>query len=157
MKEFKKGYLVEIQTWENDADNRKITQAHCNSEADVKLLIRFLEYFRSGSNDYSGKLLLGNATVTFDDMKLGRHSSTVYYNDILFAKYLKENDTDVFNWIFSTNNQDIEDSDDAWYYYIGDFVRTTIDTWDWGECVRVLEDYKIYYIPEDVTFKEVKF
>lgn len=163
MKKFEKGYLIEITSWENDADNRKTVSVCCKEKHDAEMIVKFINYFKSASNDYSGKLLFGNATSDYSNKeKLGRDKYKVYYSSNLFGLWLKDNDKELFDWLIKDLidlgieiEEELKSDPDFLDDIIGECVYEWIGFWCDGDCVRVLDNYKVYHIPETVVFKKV--
>lgn len=129
-KEIHKGYICSITSWENDGDYYKTIDLNYAKQTieDIKRLNTFLStYMISGCND--NFVWKG---VTYRCFGNGENN-----ND----KLLQELWNDMNLSVFSENA----------YNYMFDLVGVTEFTG-----LRVFESMKVYEIPEDIVFKEIK-
>lgn len=147
-----KGFIVEVTSWENDGDDYDTIQKFEASGAFVEVVQRLAPLFKSRCNNRGcfGNTMDGEvdmmmlAEAAFD--ALGPMEAPVVYKvlgyDILSLDF--EGDT--------TSDEEFEKAGEA----VKDFVRNNMT--GWSECYdfRVVEEVKVYFLPEDVIIPQVE-
>ena len=132
MKKIKKGYLIEVTSWENDGDNYKTETLEGLSASEAEFYAEVCALFHS---DYGrgnpGKY--GNTNI--EEYCEGETSGLVLDLTELAMKH----------------ELSVED------YAHEDLVDDLIGCWNDGEYYRVCESIKAFYNPFDVVMAEVKF
>ena len=131
-KVIKKGYYLEITTWENDGDNYKTKIMDGLSEAEARHYKGFTDQFHSKYAGAAG-LNLGNSEIDYyvdDEM-----SNQEAYLIKSCHKYLLDVDT----------------------HGHGDIVFDVVNTWCNGEYYRVVESCKVFFNPSEVIMAGVEF
>ena len=141
MKIIPKGYIVEIESYENDADNYKMRYFDGLSKEEALFLKNIAEKFKS-CNSKNNENCFGNDTKPL-----------VLYN------YDTETD-EVLTWFRNTFDTipeitdcykwNISDDDDIY-----DCLEIVIGTWADGENFRYVKDYNIVYNPSEIIFSMV--
>lgn len=136
----KAGYMIEVSSWENDADYRKTTTVSGLSKTQVLFYHAFLQKFISRHADEKPNF------KTFGNLN---HITDYEWQDIY--SYVREISEKYKSADFSFLEGD--ETDDNLYDII---CETSYDLLGGSEFLlfRVFEDIKIYYIPE--TINEVK-
>lgn len=121
----KKGYQLQVTSWENDADNYNTVSLDGLTKEDVEFYINFIKVFRELNleNRY-------NDPVTDEEANLFKEKISNIYNGIIPEKF-KE-----------------------WFDGYGEtIVDVSSDILSYGEefTTRVYDSHNIYFFPEDVN------
>lgn len=137
---FKKGYHLEVTSWENDADNYQTNRLFVGLDQDLALtLLRVCkELFNSKNKD---KKAIGNI-LSDEYEKAGE----------IAQEYLKENPKvlEALNKLYDTNI-DVNDFDFVYDIVIGSFNSNILGTSEYY-CSRVFDYGRIIYTPIDLEF-----
>jgi hypothetical protein len=134
------GYIVEIETFENDADNYKLKCFDGLSKDEALFLKIIAEKFKSKNSGIEG--LFGNG--------INPYSSCQYMEE---ADYVLEWFRSSFNgipYLDDYNHWDISDNDNVY-----DCLEIIIGTWFDGQYFRYVKSYNIVYNPSEITFQNV--
>jgi hypothetical protein len=143
------GYLLKIDTWENDADNYKTEELQGLTADEVRFYIMIAECFKSGSNN--GQATLGNTDIF---SRFGRNRRSVDHTEYLDNKIAEWKAAGNFvpqDWIRNVDEEIDEDDDD--YFYM-ELLYNLVGTWADGEYWRVFSGFTVHLVPEaikDVT------
>ena len=137
MSVIKKGFQLNIITWENDGDCYNTTTLDGLDKENAQFLLAFCQMFKSGHN----------IAGCYGNMELYSHDiddklSLVNRTAILAAKY---NQTEVLSYL-----NGITDTTEAFEYITEIFVYELIGYAYESSCVRVFESATCFYIPEDI-------
>jgi hypothetical protein len=134
-----KGYIVEIETYENDADNYKLKCFDGLTKDEALFLKTIAEKFKSKNSE----------TDSFGNIE----------NPLALCEY-SENDDYILEWFRSSfsgipylddyNHWDISDNDNVY-----DCLEIIIGTWFDGQYFRYVKSYNIVYNPSEITFQNV--
>lgn len=143
---YKKGYLIRVTSWENDADNYRTEEVHEVSKKKAKQVVEFAKLFESRSRGKGG---IGN---------LGDDEG--YVARVAFNKFYEKHPD-----FFVDEENPLPDKAKIDEDYLADVVG------DWGfdiasdlglggseyYCTRVCDSVKVFYFPEDVECEEIKW
>lgn len=120
------GYQLHITSWENDGDNYKTKIISGLTKEDVQFYLHFLNHFGNdgpyGNEDFdkypdAEKIAITNA------YEKCRPTSLNLLETVKRSIIHWETSKDSFDWVYDT-----------------------IGTWNYGDCYRVFDDYKVYLI-----------
>lgn len=147
-----KGYIVEVTSWENDGDDYDTIQKFEADSGFVEVVQRLAPLFKSRCNN---KGCFGNTSDGDVDMynlaeaayeALKTMESSVVYKvigyDILSLQF--ENEAIPF--------EKFEEAGEA----VKEFVRNNMTGWSEYYDFRVVEEVKVYFLPEDVIIPQVE-
>lgn len=129
MKDIKPGYMLQIETWENDRDNYNTVTFTGLNKDEVEFYIRVASLFYSVNSKYQG---FGNTSD--EDEEIANEIDSI-------IEEFKNNKSIPIDWL------DTEDE-----YYV-DCLNDLIGRWNEGEYWRVFDNYKVYEVP--VVIKDV--
>lgn len=133
------GYMLVIDSWENDDDNPGSKILTGLSREDVKFYFHFLKQFHSQYNPDRIGCGFGNKQIEIGKENLEKLAlSTAYHTHPPSSPELLTEVT------FSLNGW-AENPDESY-----DWVYDTIGYWQDGEAYRVFESAKVYYIPQAI-------
>lgn len=166
-----KGYTLEIESWENDADNYQTHSKVFQDVEEIKLVLHMCEnLFLSCNNGEGG---IGN-TIEWDDMEILQAKNTI-------CEYLIENPK-LLEYKGELDPKDLKDlilekfeeaNEENWKEFIGDYIEDSpklVDKWvdfvmdeynrpllGYSESYysRIYESHKIYYSDKNIEVKEV--
>ena len=140
---FAKGWLLEIKSWENDGDMSATEQINIASECKAELdwLLAIIPYFTKsyherGPNGEKG-YYVGNCYERLDYARLREIMTEAFEAHWPDNDYYKE---------FPTDFEPME--------MLYDYGHAFLGMQD-GQQTRKIESFKVYEIPEDISFKEV--
>lgn len=147
-----KGYIVEVTSWENDGDDYDTIQKFEADSGFVEVVQRLAPLFKSRCNN---KGCFGNTSDGDVDMynlaeaayeALKTMEASVVYKvigyDILSLQF--ENEAIPF--------EKFEEAGEA----VKEFVRNNMTGWSEYYDFRVVEEVKVYFLPEDVIIPQVE-
>jgi len=131
---FQPGYILEVESWENDADNYQTKIVGSLSKEVAEVMFDIICYFKPRSQY---KNCFGNSVIGSEDLI------------VLVEKYRKR----VFDAFFEAgwdihSEEDVDDS-----FIIENIVDKLIGAWNEGEYFRVMNSAKMYYTP--VAFEPI--
>lgn len=138
MRDIRPGYLLKINTWENDWDNHNSVDIDGLSENDVRFFIHVAKAFESHAVDS-----LGNEDLHGDE-----------FNKRLYTHIEKFDGTIPSNWDLETAIAN--DPDDAEYFYYDNLGSIGIISNEHGFW-RVFESAQVFHIPETIKDVTAKF
>ena len=130
------GYILEVTTWENDADNYKTVPIYGLELNDVKFLIKFFSHFKSSSRN----------SVNFGNSDLDPENTAKIME--VFKKTFNEcppSSPDIFADFkeFIDNEWDINEC----------LIYDIIGTWYESQMYRVADNFNVYYVPVEIESK----
>jgi len=129
------GYMLEITSWENDADNYKTVPIYGLELDDVKFLVKFFSHFKSCSRNPDN---FGNSDV---------NEETNARIMQVFKETFIECPPSSYD-IFADFKETIDEE-----YDIQDIVYDIIGTWYEGEMYRVADSFNVFYVPAEIESK----
>jgi len=161
-KKIKKGYILEVTSWENDGDNYRTTTTHFDKKEEaIDLSSLCSEIFLDEDNGGIGNSFGG------EEMELRIIETLFAYPELLerknlkspkffrkkiiknFKKANKENFIDFLEDFFSKNQSEFR----PWIHMVLDYSYDLLGSSDYYS--RVYEESKVYKVPQDILLKEV--
>jgi hypothetical protein len=135
---YKKGYLIRVTSWENDADNYKTKEFLTQSEEQAKAIVGFAWLFKSKSRMAGG---IGNI---YD----GGRAGEVEEAQEVMGEFFRKNPE-----MLSLNEEEKKDLSENEDYIIDWLIDFAFDLGLSGEdyYTRVCEKVEVVYFPEDVV------
>ena len=132
----KKGYHLDITSWENDGDSYRTERIVVENRDMAKLSLEACKMFSSRNCSSKG---LGNSNITYSNKGLE-------FGRVVFSEAIESNKPLYDLMIKHSIDQDT----------IYDIVCEAIGSWDDGCSIRVFERAECFYVPEDIEFKNIK-
>lgn len=132
----KKGYYIEVDSWENDGDNSRTEMVHCDSEEQALAYKEACLTIFHRDNTHTDKGV-GN-TNEYDSMEKIKATLKDFIEG---NEYFKR----------ETEGMD----DDEIYNYMADDIAVELLGWSEFYYFRVCERAKVYHVKEDVKFEEI--
>jgi hypothetical protein len=134
---YKKGYLIRVTSWENDADNYNTKEVQCDTEEESKEIIAFCRLFRSSSRNDGG---IGNI---YD---CGRAGEITRASNVLWEFY--QNNRVTFT-------EECKDADEAAEYMMEVAYEFGLSGGDYY--TRVCDRIEVLYFDNDVNCKIINW
>ncbi|AFC21922.1 hypothetical protein GAP32_464 [Cronobacter phage vB_CsaM_GAP32] len=141
----KKGFIVEIESWENDADNygTVITSGLTKVEADF--LVTIARAFVSKNGSYKNRSASG-----FGNDEINTRVITFLVKTI--CELNEESKASVLERFSLTNYEEFDKGD--WISFLNDFVTGDPVEYDWDFC-RVVETITVKYLENDFVVPHI--
>lgn len=139
----KKGYQIHIETWENDADAINTNVISDLSKNDVNYFIDLAKYFDKRSS-HSNKNITPKAL--FNILNLCKEKHPNVNNNIKEKFFVEENQLELTKTEFDELMEDYYESLCQWLL----LYPYNIDCLDGNMFCRVVNDVKVFYVPEDI-------
>lgn len=150
-KTFPKGYIVDITSWENDADHYSNQTLYGLQKCEVEFLKDFLIYFRTASHY---KEAMGNRNIV--------HSSILHILNMLYEQHQEgielflKDDKKILEAIPKVTESDdaADDIEDDIHDLVIRLLGEPVE-YDYN-FVRVFESLKVYYLKEALKIPKLK-
>lgn len=147
-----KGYIVEVTSWENDGDDYDTIQKFEADSGFVEVVKRLAPLFKSRCNN---KGCFGNTMDGEVDMMMLAEAAFIALGPMEAPVVYKVLGYDILSLDFegeTTPDEEFEKAGEA----VKEFVRNHMSGWSEYYDFRVIEEVKVYYLPEDVIIPQVE-
>lgn len=141
-----KGFIVEIESWENDGDHYGTVMNTGLTKEQADFLVKIARAFVSKNGSYTNRSAsgFGNDEISF---------SVITFLVKTICELQEESSKSVLERFGLTKYFEFDKGD--WISFLNEYVTGDSVEYDWGFC-RVVETIKVSYLSEDFVVPDIK-
>jgi len=164
---FKKGYMLEVSSWENDGDNSKTESVIFDTKEEAALVNHMCKtLFQSYDNKVQGignldeysktaKYTIFNYLVDNQEiLKINNLKTIPDFKEKIISSFDEANEENYFEYIYDYFDKSPRSFDD-WLDLVMETYNSALLGYSEYYYSRVYDSSKIYYIKEDIYFEEI--